>query len=168
MSEILLWPHEALSTVCKSVDVTIGAIDPEVHDILELMLARMREARGIGLAANQIGIVKRLVVLDVGEGPEYFINPSILRVNGLPRKMNEGCLSVPDFHSKVERNPEVMVAYTDINGCPSLVWYTDKRAHVLQHEIEHLDGKIFITKLPRSERDRAAAHMDLYSRRIWK
>ncbi len=168
--EIVLWPDALLATKCDPVDLA----DPGLADIVEQMYGLMKEKRGVGLAANQVGLNKRILILDIGEGLEVFLNPELVSHKGLRVPMPEGCLSVPDFFVKVERYKEITVRFDKpiegsflsdpkerISGyIPGYEQtFTGYRAHVLQHEIEHLNGKIFVEHLSRALRHAAKIHM---------
>ncbi len=161
--KIVLWPNPILKKACEVVDPA----DPENQAILGAMYALMKASRGVGLAANQVGLTKRLLCLDVGSGPEYFINPTIKYVGGGVVELDEGCLSLPGFATKIPRWAEINVHHQLPNG--TWTWTSAKgfRAQVLQHEVEHLDGGFFLSRAPPGIRDqgRLAAKLAKKSRR---
>lgn len=112
-----------------------------LHDMEETMYA----ANGVGLAAPQVGISERLIVVDVGEGPIHLVNPVLVSGEGTVVDA-EGCLSIPDVYGYVDRYQKVTVDGLDIKGRPTRIEAEDWLARALQHEIDHLDGILFIDK----------------------
>src|SRR5499433_1417717 len=159
--EILKYPDPRLSKIARPVENINDDIVQLINDMLETMYA----APGVGLAANQVGTLYRIVVLDVDhENPQKkvykLINPTIVRSEG-EILWEEGCLSVVDFTAEVRRAARVEVAALDANGKETKIEAEDLLAVALQHEIDHLDGKLFIDRISRLKRD-------LYSRRVKK
>lgn len=159
--EILTYPNRLLRIKAAPVKV----VDPEIKKILDDMLETMREAGGIGLAAPQVGIGKRLVVLEVPEFSEAdeeerepkktlfkLVNPEIVFSEG-EQKYEEGCLSVPGVTAEVKRAARVIVRATDKNGKAIEINTHGLLAVALQHEIDHLDGILFIDRLSRLKRE---------------
>ena len=107
------------------------------------MLDTMYEEMGVGLAAPQVGILKRIVVIDIGEGPIIMINPEILETSG-EQTGEEGCLSLPGIHETVKRGDKIRVKYMDENFVEHEEEVEGYLARVMQHEFDHLDGKMFI------------------------
>ncbi|MEM6677906.1 MAG: peptide deformylase [Pseudomonadota bacterium] len=149
---ILIHPDPRLKKVCTPVP----EITEEVRGLLDDMLDTMYAAPGIGLAAPQIGINTRMVVLDCAprEGgddaeprPMKLINPEILSASDVVSTFEEGCLSVPDIYADVTRPSEVRVRWTDETGADREEDFTGIWAVCVQHEIDHLDGKLFIDTL---------------------
>lgn len=133
----------------------------EVTDELRRLVADMFEtmyaAEGIGLAAPQVGRPERVAVVDV-EGKKYaLINPQIVSRNGAPEKAEEGCLSIPDIYGDVDRQPEVTVRALDENGNQYEASANELLGRCFQHEIDHLDGKLFIDYLSPLKRRAALA-----------
>jgi peptide deformylase len=133
----------------------------EVTDELRKLIADMFEtmyaAEGIGLAAPQVGRRERVAVVDV-EGAKFtLINPEILSKSGAPEKAEEGCLSIPDIYGDVERLAEVSIRAIDENGNPYEATGNDLLGRCFQHEIDHLDGKLFIDYLSPLKRKAALA-----------
>lgn len=156
IKEIITVPNPLLKTVSKPVD----AIDSKILGILNDMLETMYAAPGIGLAAIQIGIPKRLLVIDIGRDnenrdPHFFINPQILDPAEELSSFEEGCLSVPGVWEEIERPNECNVRFLDINGDEKNIRYSGMMATVIQHEMDHLNGIVFVDYLSRLKKDRA-------------
>ncbi len=120
-------------------------VNRSIRSLMDRMLATMYSAEGIGLAAPQVGVGKRVIVVDIGEGPIFLANPEILRAEGTEAG-NEGCLSVPGKAGVVERYKSITVTGLDKDGHKVWIDATDLLARVFQHEIDHLDGVLFIEK----------------------
>jgi peptide deformylase len=123
------------------------------------MLETMYGAPGIGLAAPQVGVLRRMVVIDIVRGEEepkrplMLINPEIVSMGDVPRLHEEGCLSIPEIYAEVERPALVRVRYVDVEGRQREEDFEDLLATVVQHEIDHLNGVLFIDHLSRLKRD---------------
>lgn len=129
----------------KSKEVT--KIDDKVRMLLDDMLDTMYEADGVGLAAPQVGILRRIVVIDIDDGNVYkMINPKIIKISG-EQTDQEGCLSIPNRKGIVKRPNKVTVVYTDENGIEKTLEAEDLLARCICHEIDHLDGILFIDKM---------------------
>lgn len=133
-------------------------IDEDIRQLLDDMVETMYDAVGIGLAAPQIGISKRLIVMDCAKDdspPEIWkmINPEIINRSEDTAKMEEGCLSIPGYNGDVIRPAEVEVRYIDIEGNVQQMTASGMLAACVQHEIDHLDGVLFIDHLSRLKRD---------------
>ena len=153
--EILVLPDPRLRQVADPID----KIDESVKKLAKDMLDTMYDAPGIGLAATQLGEMKRLVVMDLakeGEKPDpmVLINPEILKVSDETTVTEEGCLSIPEIYYDVERPAEVTVKYTDLDGKTVERDATERLAICIQHELDHLDGVLYIDYLSRLKRDR--------------
>ncbi len=142
LREIRKKGDEILYKKCKEVKV----FDKKLSILLDDMYETMQKAEGVGLAAPQVGILKNAVVIDIGEGKIELINPKIIRESGV-QNGTEGCLSVPGVYGEGERPNEVTVAAQDRNGNPFEISGTELLARALCHEIEHLDGKLFLDKV---------------------
>lgn len=133
---------EVLNKVCKPVK----EVTPRIKTLIEDMIETMYEAEGVGLAAPQVGVLKRLVVIDVGEGPFVMINPRILETSG-EQTGTEGCLSVPGKCGMVTRpNYAKVLAYNE-DMEPVEIEGTELKARAMLHEIDHLDGKLYVEKV---------------------
>jgi peptide deformylase len=141
----------------KKISEPIAEVDKELRRFMDNMLETMYDANGIGLAAIQVGVPKRVVVVDLDpKGPEskplYIINPVIVAASGSESTYNEGCLSVPDFYEDVHRPAEITVEYMDEKGRPQRVKADGLFATCLQHEIDHTNGMLFIDHLSKLKR----------------
>jgi len=129
---------EVLRKVCKPVK----EVNKKIRELLDDMLDTMYEADGVGLAAPQVGILKRIVVIDVGEGPIELINPEKLEESG-EQVHAEGCLSIPGIYGEVKRPERVVVKALDRDGKEQCIEATGMLAIAVCHEIDHLDGILF-------------------------
>ena len=140
--EIRVQGDEVLGKVCKEVK----ALTPRTLILIEDMLDTMYEAQGVGLAAPQVGILKRIVVIDVGEGPMILINPEILETSG-EQTGDEGCLSVPGLVGQVTRPNYVKVKALD-ETMEEVIYEGDGLlARAFCHELDHLDGHLYVEKV---------------------
>ena len=137
--EIKKFPDSVLRKKCESIE----EITPEEVELFNGMLSTMHIFKGIGLAASQVGILRRIIVADIGEGIVKLANPSVVKVKGSDR-MVEGCLSVPDVNVEIKRPFEIVVVGLDEKGKVIEVKAKGLLARVLQHEIDHLNGKLII------------------------
>ena len=145
---ILTEPNKLLRQVSKSVD----KVGDEERVLMDDMLQTMYDAPGIGLAAIQIGVPKRIIVMDISRDenkkePRYFVNPVIKNKNEEKVKYEEGCLSVPDQFAVIERPNTCQVEYLDYHGKKQLLKADGLLATCIQHEIDHLEGILFIDYL---------------------
>ncbi len=139
----------------------VERVDDDLRKLMDSMMETMYAAPGIGLAAVQVGIPRRVVTVDVAQredetaepDPMFLINPKILWSSDERTTTEEGCLSIPEYFAEVERAAEVRVAYLDRDGKPREIEANGIMAVVLQHEIDHLDGKLFIDYLSKLKRD---------------
>jgi peptide deformylase len=159
----------------RKTSAPVETVDEEVRSFASNMLETMYAAPGIGLAAVQVGLLRRVIVMDTVKGedvprnPFVLINPEIVSFGDTPRLHEEGCLSIPQMYAEVERPALVRVRYIDIEGKQQEQDFADLQATVVQHEIDHLEGVLFIDHLSRlrrnllirkyhkMQRDRAAA-----------
>lgn len=151
--EILEFPDPRLRTVAKPVE----QVDDDLRRLIDDMFETMYAAPGVGLAATQVNVHKRLLVLDVSEEsnqPLVFINPEITPLTDQKQKYDEGCLSVPGFYESVERPERIRVKALDRNGEPFEMEADGLLAICLQHEVDHLDGKLFVDYVSRLKRER--------------
>ena len=121
---------------------TVDKMTPRIGELITDMLDTMYDAMGVGLAAPQVGILKRIVVIDVGEGPIVLINPEILETSG-EQTGDEGCLSVPGMAGQVTRPNYVKVKALDVNMYEQIYEGEGLLARAFCHEIDHLDGKMY-------------------------
>ena len=149
---ILRFPDPRLQKIARPVD----KIDDSIHQLAANMAETMYEAPGIGLAATQVDVHKQIVVIDVSEernALRVFINPEILSCDGLALG-EEGCLSVPGIYDKVERAERVTVRYLDLAGQEQRLEAEGLLAVCIQHEIDHLNGKVFVDHLSQLKQTR--------------
>jgi peptide deformylase len=144
----------------KAVGKDVAKVDGEIKTLIDDMLETMYAADGVGLAAIQIGVPLNVVVIDVAqkEGknePQVFINPKITWASEETATFEEGCLSVPDIWEEVERPAAIRADYLDRDGKPQTVEADGFLADCLQHEIDHLNGTLFIDHLSRLKRSMA-------------
>ena len=155
---ILRDPEPRLQSVAKPV----AAVDDAIRALFERMLATMYEAQGIGLAATQVDFHQRLVAIDVSEArdqPLVLPNPEIEWASPTQRRGEEGCLSVPGIYDGVERSIAVKVRALDEKGESRLIEADGLLAVCIQHEIDHLNGKVFVQHLSQLKRDRIKAKL---------
>jgi peptide deformylase len=137
---------EILRKKCRKVD----EINDRVKTLVKDMIETMYSADGVGLAAPQVGILKRIAVIDVGEGPITLINPEIIERHGCEVDV-EGCLSLPGKQGQVERPKKVKVKALDINGEEFTLEGEDLLARAICHELDHLDGILFTDRIVKKE-----------------
>ena len=160
--EILTYPDKFLKTITKPVD----NIDESVLKLIEDMAETMYESAGVGLAATQVGSDKKIMVYDISEEREKreykaLINPEIVLSEGEYLSEDEGCLSVPEYRANVNRASYVVVEAMDRNGQSLKIEAEELHAVVLQHEIDHLNGILFIDRISSLKRE-------IYKRRVKK
>jgi peptide deformylase len=141
--------------VLKTRASPVESFDGSLSHLAEEMLATMREHDGVGLAANQVGRLKRILVAAVEEEEFVVVNPVIEEGAGTTEKDLEGCLSIPGIQVEVERPVAVMVAGQDASGAPLRIEATGLLARILQHEIDHLDGVLILDRTDRESRKAA-------------
>ena len=150
--DILHFPDPRLRQVCQPV----GLVDDEIRKLADNMLETMYAAPGIGLAAIQVNVAKRIIVLDISEDrddPNCLINPEIIFSEG-EEEMREGCLSVPGFYERVQRADRIRVKALDLDGKAYEFEAEGLYAVCIQHEIDHLNGKLFVDYLSPLKRQR--------------
>ncbi|MBA4261305.1 MAG: peptide deformylase [Comamonadaceae bacterium] len=150
---ILCYPDPRLHTVAQPV----AAVDARIRELIARMFATMHEANGIGLAATQVDVHERLIVIDVSETrdqPMVLINPEIEWASPEKRKGEEGCLSVPGIYDGVERSTAVKVRALDGEGRSRVIEAEGMLAVCIQHEMDHLMGKVFVEYLSPLKRNR--------------
>ncbi len=155
---ILHFPDPKLRTPSTSV----VEVDDNIRTLIDDMLETMYEAPGIGLAAPQVAAFQRVIVVDISEDrstPLVLVNPELLETRGI-EEMDEGCLSVPGIYEPVERANWIRVRALDRNGQPFEMEASGLEAVCIQHEIDHLDGKLFVDYLSDMKRTRIRKKME--------
>jgi peptide deformylase len=155
---VLTFPDERLRTVATSVE----DVNEEIQTLVDDMFDTMKDEKGIGLAASQIDVHKRVVVMDVSEEqdePRVFINPEIIKEEGSTIS-EEGCLSVPNNYAKVERSEKVTVTALDRDGKPFELEAEGLLAICIQHELDHLKGKLLVDYLSPLKRNRIKTKLE--------
>ncbi|MBA4013367.1 MAG: peptide deformylase [Phenylobacterium sp.] len=163
--EILVVPNPVL----KLVSQPVAKVDDELRALMDDMLETMYDAPGIGLAAIQIGVPKRVIVMDISgpddeKAPRYFVNPEIVWSSEDTAPYEEGCLSIPDIYDEVERPARVKLKYLNYQGEEVIEDADGLFAVCIQHEMDHLEGVLFIDHLSRLKRDRAVAKVKKQAR----
>ena len=163
--EILVVPNPVL----KEVSQPVAKVDDELRALMDDMLETMYDAPGIGLAAIQIGVPKRVIVMDIAgpdeeKAPRYFVNPEIVWSSEDTAPYEEGCLSIPDIYDEVERPARVKLKYLNYQGEEVVEDADGLFAVCIQHEMDHLQGVLFIDHLSRLKRDRAVAKVKKQAR----
>lgn len=151
---IITAPDPRLKQVCPSVE----QVDDEIRQLLEDMLETMYEAPGIGLAAPQVGVLKRVIVVDVSRedeerAPLKLVNPELTWVSDHDASYDEGCLSLPEHYAEVVRPAEIKVEYLDQDGKKQELAADGLLATCIQHEIDHLDGILFVDHISALKRN---------------
>ncbi len=160
---ILRYPDPRLRTVAKPVET----VDETIRPLIDDMFATMYDAPGVGLAATQVNVHLRLLVVDVSEQkdqPLVLINPEILSASG-QEQSEEGCLSVPGIYEPVERAAQIRVAALDRHGTRFELDAEGMLAVCIQHEMDHLEGKLFVDYLSQIKRQRIRKKMEKRQRR---
>jgi peptide deformylase len=142
--------HLLGSPVLRQRAVPVATVDDGVRRLVDDLFETMRLAKGVGLAANQVGVAQRVAVVDVGEDdppPLVLINPRIVQASGDRETVEEGCLSIPEIYGEVERPVHVTLEALDRDGRPYRVDVSGYKARAAQHEIDHLDGVLFLDHL---------------------
>lgn len=156
--DILRYPDARLHTVARPVAVVDDRIRRLVRDMADTMYA----APGIGLAATQVDVHERVIVIDVSEAKDellVFVNPEIVSTGGESRVQEEGCLSVPGVYDEVERPERVTVRALDVRGEPFTLEADGLLAVCIQHEMDHLRGRVFVQYLSRLKQTRIRSRM---------
>src|ERR1051325_1418996 len=155
LRDIIILPDKRL----RQKSEPVKAVDAEVRALVDDMLETMYKAPGVGLAAIQIGVPRRIVTVDTAKkdepkNPQVFINPEVVWSSEEKGTYEEGCLSIPEYYEEVERPTQVKVRYMDIDGKTQEIEASGLLAAVLQHEIDHLNGVLFIDHISKLKRDR--------------
>lgn len=157
--QILEFPDPRL----RKIAAPVTAFDEELQVLVQNLLETMYEAQGIGLAATQVNVHKRLLVLDVSENkdsPQVFINPNFEIIQPELNEYDEGCLSVPGFYETVSRPKAILVRALDATGVEFELQADGLLATCIQHEIDHLDGKLFVDYISALKRQRIRAKLE--------
>ncbi len=154
--DILVVPDPIL----KKVSARVEQVDDDLRSLMDDMLETMYAAPGIGLAAIQVGVPKRVIVMDIARSedepaPRFFVNPEIIWASEETAPYEEGCLSVPEIYDEVERPAKVKIRFQDYNGQTIEEDAEGLFAVCIQHEMDHLDGVLFIDHLSRLKREQA-------------
>ncbi len=155
--EVLKFPDARLRETAEPI--LESELDDSLRALVQSMIETMYDEPGIGLAATQIGVAKRLVVMDVnydedqGRDPRVLINPEIVLAEGKIISPEEGCLSVPDFNADVQRSQRIVVRARDLDWKEVEYEGTELEAFCYQHEVDHLDGVLFIDHISKLKRD---------------
>lgn len=147
--------------VLKQTAAPVGSVDDALRRQMDKMLETMYAANGIGLAANQVGLLNRVLVMDIAQReddaasrqPIFMVNPQIVWESGEPSVWDEGCLSIPGQYAEIERPKTVRVKYWDYDGKEAEGEFSDLGSHCVQHEIDHLNGTLFIDYLSALKRN---------------
>ena len=155
LRDIIILPDKRL----RQESEPVKAVDAEVRALVEDMFETMYKAPGVGLAAIQVGEARRIVTVDTAKkdepkNPQVFINPEIVWSSEEKNTYEEGCLSIPEYYEEVERPSEVKVRFMDLDGKTQEVAANGLLATVLQHEIDHTNGVLFIDHISKLKRDR--------------
>ncbi len=151
--EVLHFPDKRL----RKIAAPVKKIDNEIKNIIEQMFFTMYEEKGIGLAATQVNIHKRIIVIDVSENKDkkiFLINPEIISLSDDIDTMEEGCLSVPGFYETVSRPKTIKVSSLDYDGKKIEIEANGLLSTCIQHEIDHLNGKLFVDHISSLKRSR--------------
>ena len=151
--EVLHFPDKRL----RKIAAPVKKVDNEIKNIIEQMFFTMYEEKGIGLAATQVNIHKRIIVIDVSENKDkkiFLINPEIISLSDDIDTMEEGCLSVPGFYETVSRPKTVKVSSLDYDGKKIEIEANGLLSTCIQHEIDHLNGKLFVDHISSLKRSR--------------
>ena len=151
--EVLHFPDKRL----RKIAVPVKKVDNEIKNIIEQMFLTMYEEKGIGLAATQVNIHKRIIVIDVSENKDkkiFLINPEIISLSDDIDTMEEGCLSVPGFYESVSRPKTVKVSSLDYDGKKIEIEACGLLSTCIQHEIDHLNGRLFVDHISSLKRSR--------------
>lgn len=153
---VLHFGEKPLRKDCEPIE----EITDEIRTLVDDMIESMHEANGVGLAAPQIGKNIRLTVIDIGEGPLVLINPTILKKSG-KETCDEGCLSFPGLSEKVERAVKVVAEATDEEGNLYEVEAEGLMARAIQHELDHLDGVLFVDRISKARKLQIRKELEL-------
>jgi peptide deformylase len=142
--------HLLGSPVLRQRAAPVAVVDDAVRELVDALFETMRAAKGVGLAANQVGIARRVAVVDVGDDdppPLVLINPRIVAMGDARETAEEGCLSIPDLYGDVERALTITLEALDRDGSPYRTDVSGFKGRAVQHEVDHLDGVLFLDHL---------------------
>ncbi len=168
--KVVQYPHPVLKMVCKP----LRKVDAELKAMILEMFPLMYETKGVGLAANQVGLPYRFFIMnptgdEKQKDKEYvFINPEIQLGAGKPEEDEEGCLSFPKIYAKVRRAPKVTISGYNLDGEPVKITFKGFAARIVQHEYDHLNGICFVNRLSESEEDYVIDDVEALSRKFVK
>ena len=165
--QIIVAPDSRLNQISKKVEI----IDDSIASTLDQMLECMYQNNGIGLAAPQVGILKRLVVIDCSDNkdikkPLKLINPEIIKLSKNISEFEEGCLSLPSQYAKVTRPSEITLKYKNIQGLNCESEFIGLEATCIQHEIDHLDGKLFVDHISKLKKNIILKKLKKFKKKI--
>ena len=165
--KIIVAPDSRLNQISKKVEI----IDDSIISILDQMSECMYQNNGIGLAAPQVGILKRLVVIDCSDNKHLkkalkFINPEITKLSKNISEFEEGCLSLPSQYAKVLRPSEITLKYRNIEGLICEGKFSGLEATCIQHEIDHLDGKLFVDHISKLKKNIIIKKLKKFKKKI--
>ncbi len=155
LRDLIILPDKRLRQVSEPVKI----VDASVRALVDDMFETMYQAPGVGLAAIQVGVPQRIVTVDTAKkdepkSPQVFINPEVIWSSDEKGTYEEGCLSIPEYYEEVERPAQVKVRFMDLNGRTQEIEANGMLATVLQHEIDHTNGILFIDHISKLKRDR--------------
>jgi peptide deformylase len=167
LRDIIILPDKRL----RQVSDPVKTVDAEVRKLVDDMFETMYDAPGVGLAAIQVGVARRVITVDTAKKdepkqPQVFINPEVVWSSQEKNTYEEGCLSIPEYYEEVERPAQVKVRYTDLDGKTHEVEADGLLATVLQHEIDHTNGVLFIDHISKLKRDRVIKKFAKAAKRI--
>ncbi|MDO9106762.1 MAG: peptide deformylase [Methylovulum sp.] len=155
---ILEFPDDRL----RKKAVAVKTVDDKIKKLIKDMLETMYQAKGVGLAATQVNVHQRIIVIDLSEeknAPLCLVNPELIEKDGI-KESEEGCLSVPGFYERVKRGEHIRVKALDKEGVPFALEAHDLLAVCIQHEMDHLEGKLFVDYLSSLKRQRIKTKLE--------
>lgn len=158
---IVLFPDPRLRQPCAP----IAAFDAELRALADDLVASMRAAKGVGITGPHVGVLRRITVIDLGEGPVSYVNPTILEASAESARFEEGSISMPGAQETLSRPARVVVGYQDLAGETHRLAAEGFLACCLQHEIDQLDGIFWLERLSRLKRDRLVKRYEKMARR---
>ena len=167
LRDILKLPDKRL----RLVSAPVAKVDADVRRLVDDMFETMYAAPGVGLAAIQVAVPKRVITIDTAKkdeprAPQVFINPQLIWRSEEKATYEEGCLSIPEYYEEVERPAQVKVKYTDLDGKAREIEANGLLATCLQHEIDHLNGVLFIDHISKLKRDRVVKKFTKAAKRV--